>query len=110
MRSSKAADARPVRTELNSPCAASSDRSMRRVASWRSSSIVAMGRNLPPRRRRDDRADAFAERDPAEVAVLGAEDVDRQVVVLAERERGRVHHTEVALDRLEVRDLRQEVR
>ena len=37
-----------------------------------------------------------------------AEDVDRQPVVHAQRERGRVHHLEAALDRLEVRELGQE--
>ena len=36
--------------------------------------------------------------------------MDRQVVVHAEGERGRIHHLEAALDRLEVRHLRQEAR
>ena len=38
------------------------------------------------------------------------EDVDRQPVVHAERERRRVHHLEAALDRLEVRELGDEPR
>ena len=38
------------------------------------------------------------------------EDVDRQAVVHAQRERGRVHHPQAALDRLHVGDLGQELR
>src|SRR3954447_22764155 len=103
MRSSSAADARPVRTELNSWLIVSTVLSMRRVASWISSSIViASPRGLGGG---DDRANALAVHDPADVAARESEDVDRQSVVHAERERRRVHHPESPLDRLQVCEL-----
>src|SRR5439155_19512104 len=58
----------------------------------------------------NDGADAFAVDDAANVAVGEREDVDRQVIVHAERERRRVHHLQAALDRLQMRQLRQELR
>ena len=51
----------------------------------------------------DQRADLLAADDPIYVPLVGhVEDVDRQVVVHAERERGRVHHLQAALDRFAV--------
>ena len=53
----------------------------------------------------DQRAHPLAADDPIYVAgVPHVEDVDGKVVVHAERERGRVHHLEPALDRLAVAD------
>jgi hypothetical protein len=46
--------------------------------------------------------------DSTDVSLLEGEHVDRQAVVHAERERRRVHHLEAALDRLEVRQLREQ--
>src|SRR5581483_5773959 len=108
MRSRSAADARPVRTELKCSWVDSTDLSIRRVASWMNSSMLAMG--LGSSGGRDDRADPLAGEDAADVAGLEAEDIDRQLVVHAQRERGRVHHLEAALDRLEVRQAGQELR
>ena len=54
--------------------------------------------------------DLLAGGDAPDVALGELEDVDRQVVLHAERERGRVHHAQPALDRLEVRERRQERR
>src|SRR5580765_7654679 len=110
MRSSSAADARPVRTELNSWLIVSTVLSMRRVASWISSSIVIAIWSLRGVGGGDDRADALAVDDPADVAARELEDVDRQAVVHAERESRRVHHPEPPLDRLQVGQLGQEPR
>src|SRR6188474_2896784 len=105
MRSRSAGDARPVLIELNSWCVASMDLSIRLFASARKSSIAAMS---PPSGGRDDRADALARGDAADVALGELEDEDRQSVVHAERERRRVHDLEAALDGLEVRERRDE--
>ena len=52
---------------------------------------------------------ALAAHYPVDVAlVVHVEDVDRQVVVHAERQRGRVHHLQALLDRLLVGDLLDE--
>src|SRR5581483_10876042 len=58
--------------------------------------------------RLDDRSDLLAGDDARDVAVHQLEDVDRQLVVHAKRERGRVHDAQPALDRLQVRQLRDE--
>src|ERR671925_405337 len=98
MRSSSAAEARPVRTELNSFTIVSTLLSMRRTASWiRSSMIVVLIGSLRGLGGGDDRADALPLDDAADVAVGEGEDVDRQAVVHAEGERGRVHHLEPSL-------------
>src|ERR671918_2897289 len=108
MRSRSAGDARPVRTELNSWCVASIDLSIRRFASARNSSIAATSPSLL--RGRDDRADALAPGDAADVPFRQAEDVDREPVVHAQRERRRVHDLEAPLDGLEVGELGEELR
>src|SRR5712691_12437269 len=108
MRSSNPADARPVRTVLNSLCAWSTDLLIRVCASVISSSTVAMPGALL--RSLDDRADFIAGDDTTDIAVGELEDVNRELVVHAERERGRVHHLEPALDRLEVCEVGQELR
>src|SRR5437879_2071850 len=108
MRSSNPAEARRVRTVLNSLCAWSTDLLIRVCASVISSSTVAMPGALL--RSFDDRADFIAGDDTTDIAVGELEDVNGELVVHAERERGRVHHLEPALDRLEVRQPRQEPR
>src|SRR5207342_224659 len=90
---------------LNSWCVASIDLSIRRWASARKSSIAAIRRLLGGR---DDRAHALACRDPADVPLRQLEDIDRQTVVHAQAERNGVHHSQAPLDRLEVRELRNE--
>src|SRR5215510_15769664 len=115
IRSRSAGDARPVRMLLNSVWVASIDLSIRRLASARNSSIAAIPLLLLPTlsllvRGRDDRADALARRNPADVAFRQLEDVDRQAVVHAERQRGGVHDLQPALDRLDVRELGDELR
>src|SRR5438876_10993300 len=108
MRSSSAADARPVRTELNSFTIVSTLLSIRRVPSSISSSmLIGSLRDLGGG---DDRADPLSVDDPADVPVGESEDVDRKPVVHAEGERGRVHHLEASLDRLQVREGGQETR
>src|SRR3954465_14761691 len=103
MFSSSAADARPVRIELNSCTVCSTDWSIRWIESVIRSSIIegslAGG---------DERAHVLARDDALDVAVGELEDVDRQVVVHAERESGRVHDLETLLDRLQMRDGGQE--
>src|SRR5438067_11947599 len=106
MRSSSDADARPVRTVLNSARECSTDFPIRSCASWISSSTVAMLLALLVRL--DDRSDLLAGDDARDVAVGELEHVDRQLVVHAERERRRVHDAQPALDRLEVRQMRKE--
>src|SRR4051794_31722023 len=107
MRSSRCGEARPVRTVASSPRLDSTDFAMRPPAS---SSISSISSTWPPfsstgGRAGDQRAHPLAADDPIYVArVSHVEDVDRQVVVHAERERGRVHHLEIALDRLAVAD------
>src|SRR3954447_14350774 len=107
MRSSSDADARPVRTVPNSVRACSTDLCMRVCASVISSSTVAMSALL---RCLDDRADLLAAGNASDVALRELEHVDRELVVHAERERCRVHHLQAALDRLEMREPRQELR
>src|SRR6476469_10902210 len=108
MRSSSEAEARPVRTVLNSLCACSTDLPIRVSASPISSSTVAISGVLLPCL--DDGTDVLACNDTGDVAVRKLEDVDREPVVHAERERRRVHDLEAALDRLEMRKARQEAR
>src|SRR3954463_4352135 len=107
MRSSRCGEARPVRTVASSPRLESTDLLIRPLASSSSSSISSTG--LPSSssggRAGDQRAHPLAADDPIYVAsVSHVEDVDGKVVVHAERERGRVHHLEPALDRLAVAD------
>src|SRR5213082_625524 len=106
MRSSSEADARPVRTVLNSFRACSTDLPMRVSASLISSSTVAISGALLPCL--DDGTDVLAGDDPGDIAVGELEHVNRELVVHAERERRRVHNLEPALDRLEMRQPRQE--
>src|SRR4051795_81143 len=107
MRSSKCGEARPVRTVASSPRLDSTDFAIRPSASLSSSSISSTG---PPfsslgGRAGDQRAHPLAADDPIYVAgVPHVEDVDGEIVVHAERERGRVHHLEPALDRLAMGD------
>src|SRR6266850_6790241 len=108
MRSRSPDDARPVRTVLNSLRACSTDFCIRVCASLISSSTVAISRALL--RSVDDRADVLAGDDATDVAVGELEDVNAELVVHAERERGRVHHLEPALDRFQVGELREEFR
>src|SRR5436309_5587816 len=106
MRSSSDADARPVRTVLNSARECSTDFPIRSCASWISSSTVAMLRALLVRL--DDRSDVLTGDDARDVAVGELEHVNRELVVHAEGERGRVHDAQPALDRLEMRQMRKE--
>src|SRR5262245_15150769 len=108
MRSSSEADARPVRTVLNSARACSTDFPMRDCASLISSSTVAMRRALLPGL--DDGTDVLAGDHPGDVPVGELEDVNPELVVHAERECCRVHHLQAALDRLEVREPGEEPR
>src|SRR2546423_7093262 len=108
MRSSNEADARPVRTVLNSLRACSTDLPIRVSASLINSSTVAISGALLPCL--DDGTDVLAGDDPGDVAVGELENVNGEPVVHAERERGRVHHLESALDRLQMRQTRQEPR
>src|SRR5215212_6783338 len=108
MRSRSDADARPVRTVLNVSRACSTDLPIRVCASLISSSTVAIRFALLPCL--DDRAHVLTGGDTRDVAVCELEHVNRQLVVHAERERSRVHHLQAALDRLEVREPRQELR
>ena len=66
--------------------------------------------SVPPRRR-DDRANSRSADESLDVPlVVEAEHVDRQPVVHAKRESGRVHDLQPALDRLLVRELGEERR
>src|SRR5258708_9225059 len=59
----------------------------------------------------NQRAFVLAQDDPAQRIFLeDAEDVDRQLLVTAQRQRGRVHHLEVAHDRLVEADAREALR
>src|SRR3954453_766560 len=101
MRSSRDGDARPVRTELNSPWVASTDLAMRSLASARSSSMSSLIGH--------EGSDPFAGHYPLDVGlVVHVEDVDRQVVLHAQRQGGEVHHAQAFLEGLLVSDLRQE--
>src|SRR5664279_833155 len=109
MRSRSPDDARPVRTVLNSTRACSTDFCIRVCASLvRSSTVVAIAR--PLLRSLDDRTDVLAGDDATDVAIGKLEDVNAELVVHAERQRGRVHHLEPALDRLQMCELWQELR
>src|SRR5918997_2264449 len=102
MRSSSAGLARPVRIEPNLPRVASTDLSMCSLASCSSSSIMASGLHQG--------AHSLAGNYPIDVALgVHVEDADRHVVVHAERERGRVHDLEPALERLAVGQLGEEL-
>src|SRR6266550_3930264 len=107
IRSSSEADARPVRTVLNSLRACSTDLPMRVSASPISWSTVAIRCLLPCL---DDGTDVFAGYDTSDVAVGELENVNGEPVVHAQRERGRVHDLEAPLDRLEMGEARQEPR
>src|SRR2546423_10971425 len=101
MRSSNEADARPVRTVLNSLRACSTDLPMRVSASLINSSTVAISGALLPCL--DDRTDVLTGDDTGDVAIGELENMNRKSVVHAQRQRGRVHDPEPALDRLELR-------
>src|SRR5712671_4128990 len=107
IRSRSAADARPVRTVLNSLRACSTDLPMRVSASPISWSTVAIPCLLPCL---DDGTDVLAGDDTGDVAVGELENVNGEPVVHAQRKRGRVHDLEAALDGLEMREARQEPR
>src|SRR5919206_4768865 len=100
MRSSSAGLARPVRTEPNSWFVACTDLCMRSLASARSSFVISdMGSGC------DQRAYALAAHYPVDVAlVVHVEDVERDPVLHAQRERGEVHDPKAALERLHVGD------
>src|ERR1044072_7662092 len=105
MRSSRCGEARPVRTVASSPRLESTDLRIRSSASLSSSSISSTGSSLPSSggAAGDQRADLLAADDPIYVGLVAhVEDVDRQVGVPAERERGRVHHLEAPLERRSV--------
>src|SRR6476646_5121349 len=104
IRSRSEADARPVRTVLNSLRACSTDLPMRVSASPISWSTVAIPCLLPCL---DDGTDVLTGDDTGDVAVGKLENVNGEPVVHAQRERGRVHDLEAALDRLEMRETRQ---
>src|SRR2546421_5568575 len=106
MRSSSEADARPVRTVLNSLRPCSTDLPMRVSASLISSSTVAISGALLPCL--DDRTDVLTGDDTGDVPVGELENMNPKSVVHAQRQRSRVHDLETALDRLEVREPRQE--
>src|ERR1700704_6157887 len=108
MRSRSDADARPVRTVLNSLRACSTDLPIRVCALPINSSVVAIAACLLPGL--DDGADVLTGDDPGDVAVGELEHVNGEPVVHAERERSRIHDLQSALDRLEVRQARQETR
>src|SRR3954453_22663235 len=102
MRSSSAGLARPVRTEPNSPFVACTDLPMRSLASARSSSVIS----LTVSSGLDQRAYPLAAHYPVDVALVAhVEDVERDPVLHAERERGEVHDAQPALERLHVGDL-----
>src|ERR1700750_710783 len=96
MRSSSDAEARPVRTVLNSLRACSTDLSIRVCASRINSSTVATRDLL---RRLADRTALLARDHAADVAAGELEHVDREPVVHAERESRRVHDLQPLLDR-----------
>src|ERR1700710_1703971 len=99
-RSSSAGLARPVRTELNSPLVASTDFFMRSSASASSSSISSLIS------RHHHRSHLFAGHYPLDVAlVVHVEDMQRHVVLGAERKRRVVHHAQTASQRVHVADL-----
>src|SRR3954452_10617609 len=103
MRSKSEGEARPVRTELNSPCVASTDLAIRSRASARSSSISSLIGNPGP--------DALAGHYPLDVALVADfEDVDRGFVLHAQRWGGEVHPGQPPLERVHVGDLRDELR
>src|ERR687890_1049717 len=104
MRSSSAGLARPVRTEPNSWFVACTDLCMRSLASARSSSVNSlMCRYEGPH--------AFAAHYPVDVPlVVHVEDVQRDAVLHAQRERGEVHDAQPPLERLHVRDLVDQLR
>src|SRR3954466_3770862 len=106
MRSRSDAEARPVRTVLNSFRACSTDLPIRVCAFAISSSVVAMLRALLPGL--DDGTDVLTGDDPGDVAVGELEDMDCEPVVHAKRECSRVHHLQPPLDRLQGREARDE--
>src|SRR4029078_158802 len=108
MRSRSDAEARPVRTVANPDRACSTDLTILSWAPLISSSAVAIASALLLTCR-DDRADLLAVHDASDVALGELEDVDREAVVHAERQRRRVHPLQPALDRLQVRDPREEL-
>src|SRR6476646_4643500 len=109
MRSRRDAEARPVRTVANPDRACSTDLTILSWAPLISSSAVAMASTLLLTCR-DDRSDLLAVHDARDVALGELEDVDREAVVHAERQRRRVHHLQPALDRLAMADLGDQLR
>src|SRR5919205_2024584 len=105
MRSRRAGLARPVRTEPNSLFVACTDLCIRSLASARSSFVISLMSGF------DQRAYALAAHYPVDVPlVVHVEDVERDPVLHAERQRGEVHDPQAALERLHVGDLVDEHR
>src|SRR5437879_8288992 len=118
--STRAGDARPVRIRLRSSCVTAAAFFILSSADRRAVCISGVD-TLPPfipvvrrlvRSRLttepwlclvDDRTDPLALHDPLDVALVEqVEDVDRNAVVLAQRNSRRVHHLEVALEHLHI--------
>ena len=98
-----------MRTVASSLRVDSTDFAIRSPASDSNSSINSF-KTLAPLVRRHDGADPLSADDPIYVRfVRHVEDVDREVVVHAERQRRRIHHPEAAFDRFAVGDRRQEL-
>src|SRR4051812_2842076 len=105
MRSSSAGLARPVRTEPNSVFVDWTDLCMRSLASARSSFVISDISGG------DQRSHALARHYPLDVAlVVHVEDVERDAVLHAQRERREVHDPQAALERLHVGDVVDELR
>src|SRR5215207_3243045 len=97
-------EARPVRTPVSSRRTCSICPSMRFFTSTNNPfrSLTSMSGLLRP----NCRADLLAHDDAAEIAAgAKVEDDDRELVVHAERDCGRVHHLEAFLQDLQVRNL-----
>src|SRR5215813_8738174 len=111
MRSSSAGLARPVRTEPNSPFVDCTDLPIRSLASARSSFVSSLTAGDAFPSGFDQCAYALAAHYPVDVPlVVHVEDVDRDAVLPAERERREVHDPQLAVEGLLVRDLVDEHR
>src|SRR3981081_4030670 len=104
MRSSSAGLARPVRTVPNFCRIDSTAVSMVSLAS---ASITSISSDISAAAHQSPHS--LAGHYPVDVLlVVHVEDVEREVVLHAQRERGRVHHAQLALDRVHVGDLLEE--
>src|SRR5664280_3172317 len=110
MRSSNAVEARPLRTVLNSVRVAATALAMRSVALSSSSFSTSHAPLLARQMGAHHSAHTLAGQDAFDVLAGHLENVDRQPVVHAQRQRGGVHHLEPALDSLKMRDLGDEAR